>query len=103
VNRESHGFKPWEDVKLSRWAPAITTLSSFLPGSSAITLKSVRRSGGTTSMNAVEPGWDRATPSAKLAPTTGMLCVIVPVVPSGRVMLVASATIRPSRSGVLPG
>ena len=29
---------PGPSMTLSRWAPAITTLSSFLPGSSAMTL-----------------------------------------------------------------
>jgi hypothetical protein len=89
---------PGPAVTLSRWAPAITTLFSLVPGSSAITLKSVRVSGGSTSTNAVDPGAASATPSAKLAPTTGMLWLTT--VPSSR--LVASPTMRPSRSGVLP-
>ena len=89
---------PGPSMTLSRWAPAMTTLSSFLPSSSAITLKSVRVSAGSTSTSAVEPGWARATPLAKLAPTTGI--VWLTGVPSSR--LEASATISASRSGVLP-
>ena len=78
----------------SRWAPAITTLSLLVPGSSAITLTCGRLSGGSTSMSAVEPAWASAAPSANEAPTTG----IVTAAPSGR----SVPTIRPSRSGVLP-
>ncbi len=79
----------------SRCAPAITTLSSFMPFSSAMTLTCGRCSGALTTMRAVDPGWARATPSAKLAPTTGMLSGVwlapkrVPVT-------------RPERRSVLP-
>jgi hypothetical protein len=40
---------PGPSMTLSRWAPAITTLSSSLPGSSAITLTFSRISDGGTS------------------------------------------------------
>ena len=89
---------PGPSMTLSRWAPAITTLSSLRPSSSAMTLKSVRVSAGSTSTKAIDPGADSATPSAKLAPTTGMSWLTG--VPSSR--LEASATISASRSGVLP-
>ena len=101
---EPSSFIPGPSITLSRWAPAITTLSVFLPSSSAITLKSVRVSDGRTLTNAVEPGCDSATPSAKLAPTTGMLCSSVETPPGalGSSRLVASATMSSSRSGELP-
>ena len=94
---EPLSLMPGPSMTLSRCAPAITTLSSFLPGSSAMTLKSVRVSAGSTSTNAVDPAWDRATPSAKLAPTTGIASTLVPGSGSH-----AFATISPSRSGVFP-
>ena len=72
----------------------MTTLSSFLPVSSAITLTWGLLSGGSTSMCAVEPAWESATPLANDAPTTG----IVTVAPSGR----SVPTIRPSRVGSFP-
>jgi hypothetical protein len=89
---EPLSLMPGPAVTLSRWAPAITTLSSLVPGSSAITLTSVRVCDGGTRTCAVEPGWASATPLAKLAPTTGMVGSAGARVP----------TIRPSRSGVLP-
>ena len=73
----------------------MTTFVSFLPGSSAITLTWGRDSGGSTRMCAVEPACASASPSAKLAPTTGML--------SGVWLMPNSVPVtRPSRSGVLP-
>ena len=57
----------------SRWAPAITTLSLLVPGSSAITFTCGRSSGGSTTMNAVEPACASAAPSANEAPTTGIV------------------------------
>lgn len=77
----------------SRWAPAMTTLSSLVPGSLASTFTWGRSSGGSTLMNAVDPGWARASPAAKEAPTTGMSTTLSPPrVP----------TIRSSRWGVSP-
>ena len=72
----------------------MTTLSSFSPGSSAITFTCGRDSAGGTSTKAVEPGCASAAPSAKDAPTTGM----VTAAPSGR----SVPTINPSRKGVSP-
>ena len=51
----------------------MTTLSSFRPGSSAMTFTCGRDSGGSTWIRAVEPAAASAAPSAKLAPTTGMV------------------------------
>jgi hypothetical protein len=63
----------------------------------------VRVSAGRTFTKAVDPGRAKATPSAKLAPTTGIPWVTGPGAPGiGSSMLVASATISASRSGVLP-
>ncbi len=91
----------------SRWAPAITTLSRFLPGFSASTLKSSRVSGSSTSMYAVDPLWASDSPSAKLAPTTGIVRVLGPVrwgstpgVTGSR--LAAVPTMSSMRSGALP-
>src|SRR4028118_130720 len=68
---EPLSLMPGPSMTLSRCAPAMTTLSVFLPGSSAMTLWSTRVSAGSTSTNAVEPAAARAPPWAKPAPTTG--------------------------------
>ena len=75
-------------------SPAMTTLSSFVPASSAITLIC---GSFTTATVAVVPGWASAAPSAKLAPTTGT--TIVTFEPAGGT---AVPTMSPLRSGVLP-
>ena len=46
----------------SRWAPAITTLSLLVPGSSAITLTCGRLSGGSTSMSRRRAGLRQRSP-----------------------------------------
>ena len=48
----------------SRCAPAMTTLSSLTPGSSAMTFFCGRCSGAGTKTFAVDPSWERATPCA---------------------------------------
>ena len=70
----------------------MTTLFALLPGSSAITFTSVRVSDAMTLTRAVDPGRARSSPSAKLAPTTGIVGVAGATVP----------TISASRSGELP-
>jgi hypothetical protein len=81
---------PWSTE--SRWAPAMTTLSSLAPGSSAITFTWGRLSGGSTLTWAVDPGCASAAPSAKEAPTTGIAALLGASVPM----------ISPSRTGVFP-
>jgi hypothetical protein len=70
----------------------MTTLPSFVPVLSAMTLTCGRRSSRTLTV-AVEPSWARAVPSAKLAPTTGTFAGPGP--PS-------VPTISASRAGVSP-
>ena len=85
---------PGPSMTLSRCAPAITTLSSFLSGSSAddVEVAGLRRQHLDERRR---PGpWDRATPSAKLAPTTGSR--------SPASSLGSVPTIKRSRSGVFP-
>jgi hypothetical protein len=57
-----------------------------------MTLLSVMFSGAGTSMDAAEPAWASASPSANDAPTTGMDATNGASVP----------TMTPSRAGVLP-
>src|SRR3954467_12986462 len=95
---------PGPSMTLSRWAPAMTTLSAFLPGRSAITLSAVRVSGGSTFTNALEPSALRATPWSKLAPTTGMPCVTGPGAPGiGSPTPPAPPTIRSPPAGGVGG
>ena len=64
-----------------------------------MTLKSSRISGSSTSTNAVEPAWASASPSAKLAPTTGIVRLLGPSLLS---RFSAVPTIRSRRSSALP-
>src|SRR4028118_2382954 len=57
---EPLSLMPGPSMTLSRCAPAMTTLSVFLPGSSAMTLWSTRVSAGSTSPNAGGPAAARA-------------------------------------------
>ena len=79
---EPLSLMPGPDSTLSRCAPAMTTLSLFLPVFSAITLLMMRVSLGLTSTCAVEPGAASFSPSAYDAPTTGMSISASPRVPT---------------------
>ncbi len=74
----------------------MTTLSSFFPSSSAVTLVCGLF---TTATVAVVPGWESVAPSAKLAPTTGTVIVVKAEPAGGTAVMLAR---RPLRSGVLP-
>ena len=75
----------------------MTTLSSFLPSSSAITLAC---GSFTTATVAVEPGRASNSPAAKLVPTTGTV-IVVKAEPAGgtAVMLVRVTLVRACRPG----